>query len=233
MKKILFLFVALVALLELPAYQVVEVRNPVPGEGFTSGTTSGGKLVAVQVFSTNLTGTVRLKSVYQTGIYTNASSIVSASATNYVVVSSNRMASTSREVFVRVPDSSSVSTNIYTGAVLTNVTYRTVVTNVPAQVVFTNTFAAADFGPFTVARWNAGNPMDSLLSVSTNVTVTAATNSWRALKSVLAVTNTLVSGSCSTNIFSGSPASDVYLREHEWLVFEGTASGGWLRLILE
>ena len=116
---------------------------------------------------------------------------------------------------------------------LTNVTYRTVVTNVPAQVVFTNTFAAADFGPFAVALWNAGNPMDTLLSVSTNVTVTATTNSWRALKSVLSVTNTLVTGSCSTNIFSGSPASDTYLREHEWLVFEGTATGGWLRLILE
>ena len=233
MKKILFLFVALVALLELPAYQVVEVRNPVPGEGFTSGTLADGKLVAVQVFSTNQTGTVTLKSVYQTGIYTNASSVVSASATNYVVVSSNRMASTSREVFVRVPDSSSVSTNIYTGAVLTNVTYRTVVTNVPAQVVFTNTIAAADFGSFTVARWNTGNPLDTLMSVSTNVTVTATTNSWRVLKSVLSVTNTIVTGSCFGNVYSGSPASDTFLKAHEWLVFEGTGTGGWLRLILE
>lgn len=233
MKKILFLFVALVALLELPAYQVVEVRNPVPGEGFTSGTTGGGKLVAVQVFSTNLTGTVTLKSVYQTGIYTNASSVASASATNYVVVSSNRLAATT----VRVPIVVTNGVVAVTNAALGTVSYVTntamSVTNVPAQVVFTNTYAAADFGPFAVSRWNAGHPMYTLLSVSTNVTAKASTNSWRVLQRVLAVTNTVITGSCSGNVFSGSPASDVYLREHEWLVFEGTASGGWLRLILE
>ena len=57
MKKTMFLTLAVLASWILPAYQVVEVRNPVSGEGFTSGTTSGGKLVAVQAFSTNATGT--------------------------------------------------------------------------------------------------------------------------------------------------------------------------------
>ena len=233
MKKLFFLLVALVALLELPAYQVVELRSPVSGEGFSSGAAGGGKLVAVQVLSTNTTGTVTLKSVYQAGVYTNASAVVSASATNYVVVASNRLAATTVRVPIVVTNGVVAVTNAALGTVsyVTNIT--TSVTNVPAQVVFTNTLAAADFGPFTVARWNSGNPLDTLLSVSTNVTVTATTNSWRVLKSMVSVTNTIISGSCSGSVYSGSPATNTYLAPHEWLVFEGTATGGWLRLILE
>jgi len=233
MKRHLFsAFVALFALLSLPAYQVVEIPLPESGNGFTSE--SGGKLVSVQAFSTNATGTVALKSVYAATVFSNAVAVSSTTATNYVVIASNRIASATRPKAVRVPDGSpSISTNIYTGAVLTNVVYKIVYTNEPNQLVFTNTFAAADYGPFTTSGWAMRNPLDTLLSVTTNEVTTATTNVWSDFVRMLTVTNTLVSGSCTTNVFAGAPASDTYIKAREWLIFEGTATGGFLRLILE
>ena len=233
MKKTLFLILAILAFVNLTAYQVVEVRNPVSGEGFTSGTTSGGKLVAVQAFSTNATGTVALKTVYQAPVFTNAVKISTVTATNYVVVASNRTARLTREVYLRVPDGPpSISTNIYTHAVETNQLTKLVVTNLPNQVVFTNTFAAVD-GPITAEGWAASHPLETFLSISTNTTAATATNVWPVVKEFVTVTNTLVTGSCSSNVYNGSPATNTYLKAHEWVVFEGTATGGWLRLILE
>ena len=233
MKKTMFLTLAVLASCILPAYQVVEVRNPVSGAGFTSGTTSGGKLVAVQAFSTNATGTVALKTVYQAPIFTNAVRVASVTSTNYVVVASNRTASLTRQVYLRVPDGPpSISTNIYTHAVETNQLTKLVVTNLPNQVVFTNTFAAAD-GPITASSWAAARPFETFLSISTNTTVTTSTNAWPVVKQYVTVTNTLVSGSCSSNLYNGSPATNTYLKAQEWLIFEGTATGGFLRLILE
>lgn len=233
MKKTMFLTLAILASWILPAYWVVEVNTPVSGEGFTSGTTSGGKLVAVQAFSTNATGTVALKTVYRAPIFTNSVRVASVTSTNYVVVSSNRTASLTREVYLRVPDGPpSISTNIYTHAVETNQLTKLVVTNMPNQVVFTNTFDAAD-GPITAARWASAYPLDTFVSISTNTTVTTSTNVWPVVKEYVTVTNTLVTGSCSSNVYNGSPATNTYLKAHEWVVFEGTATGGFIRLILE
>lgn len=233
MKKTLFLILAILAFVNLTAYQVVEVRNPVSGEGFTSGTTSGGKLVAVQAFSTNATGTVALKTVYQAPVFTNAVKISTVTATNYVVVASNRTARLTREVYLRVPDGPpSISTNIYTHAVETNQLTKLVVTNMPNQVVFTNTFAAAS-GPITPSGWASEHPLEALMSVSTNTTATTGTITYPVVKQYVTVTNTLVTGSCSSNVFNGSPASDTYLKANEWIVFEGSATGGFIRLVLE
>ena len=233
MKKTLFLTLAVLASCILPAYHVVEVRNPVSGAGFTSGTMFGGKLVAVQAFSTNATGTVSLMTVYHAPIFTNGVRIASVTATNYVVVASNRVASLTREVYLRVPDGPpTISTNVYTHAVETNQLTKLVVTNLPNQVVFTNTFAAAD-GPITAEGWAASHPLETFLSISTNTTATTATNVWPVVKEYVTVTNTLVTGACTTNVYNGSPAADTYLKAHEWLIFEGTATGGFLRLILE
>lgn len=146
MKKTLFLTLAILASCILQAYQVVEVNNPLSGEWYSSGTASGGKLVAVQAFSTNATGTVALKTVYQAPIFTNA-----------------------------------VKT----------------------------------------------------ATLTTNATTTTGTITYPVVKQYVTVTNTLVSGSCSSNVFSGSPATDTYLKAHEWIIFEGTATGGFIRLVLE
>lgn len=233
MKKTLFLTLAILASCILQAYQVVEVNNPLSGEWYSSGTTSGGKLVAVQAFSTNATGTVALKTVYQAPVFTNAVKISTVTATNYVVVASNRTARLTREVYLRVPDGPpSISTNIYTHAVETNQLTKLVVTNMPNQVVFTNTFAAAS-GPITPGGWASEHPLEALMSVSTNTTVTTATNIYPVVKQYVSVTNTLVTGSCSSNVYNGSPATNTYLKAQEWVIFEGTATGGFLRLVLE
>ena len=233
MKKTMFLTLAILATSILPAHQVVEIRNPVSGEGFTSGTMSGGKLVAVQAFSTNATGTVTLRSVYTAPVYTNAVKVATVTSTNYVAVVSNRVASLTREISMRVPDGPpNITTNVYTHAVETNQLTKVVVTNIPNQVVFTNSFDAAD-GSITAEGWAASYPLDALLSISTNTTVTTTTNIYPVVKQYVTVTNTLVTGSCSSHVFTGSPATDTYLKAHEWLEFEGTATGGFLRLVLE
>ncbi len=231
MKKFAFFIFAMMAALAF-AFQVTELRNPVSGEGFTAG--QGGKLVAVQAFSTNATGTIAINTVYSAPVYTNAVTIESSVVTNYTVVSSNRIASLLRPMRLKLQDGPAVvTTNVFTHAVETNIVYEVVDTNMPNQVVFTNTFAAADFGPFTTNAWAVAYPFDTLLSVSTNVTTKAETNIWPVVRSYVVVTNSIVSGSCSNHVYNGSPSGSVYLKFQEWVNFTGTATGGFLRLVFE
>ena len=57
MKKMIFMLAALAGL-AASAFTVVEISRPESGAGFTAG--AGGKLVAVEAFSTNATGTINL-----------------------------------------------------------------------------------------------------------------------------------------------------------------------------
>ena len=230
MKKTTLLLCALLSLC-LSAFQVVDVSRPESGEGFTSGTTTGGKLVAVQAFSTNATGTVAIKSIYEAPIYTNAVTILSVTETNCVAVSSNRLAMTSMNRYDVVTNAVEISTNIFTHAVVTNIITSTVVTNVPVRVALsTNVFSVSGLSPQDFARQF---PAHTLLSLSTNTVTTTTTNIWPVVSGIVAKTNTLVNGSCSGNVFTGAPTTNTYLKAHEWLIFEGTATGGWLRLIFE
>jgi len=231
MKKFAFLIFAMMAALA-SAYQVTELRDPVSGEGFTAG--PGGKLVAVQAFSTNATGTIAINTVYTAPVFTNVVTIESYIATNYTIVSSNRLASLMRTVRLKVQDGPAVvTTNVFTHAVETNIVYKTIETNMPNQVVFTNTLAATDFGQFTRDAWALAYPFDSLLSVSTNVVAKAETNIVPMVQGNIVVTNSIVSGSCSNHVYNGSPSGSVYLKFQEWVNFTGTATGGWLRLVFE
>lgn len=231
MKKFAFLVFAMMAALAF-AYQVTELRNPVSGEGFTAG--PGGKLVAVQAFSTNATGTIAINTVYTAPVFTNAVMIESYVATNYTIVSSNRIVSSSRIVPLRVQDGPAVvTTNVFTHAVETNIVYKTIETNMPNQVVFTNTLAATDFGQFTTSAWTLANPFDSLISVSTNITAKTETNVWPVVQRYVVVTNSIVSGSCSNHVYNGAPSGSVYLTFQEWVNFTGTATGGWIRFVFE
>ena len=110
----------------------------------------------------------------------------------------------------------------------TNIAYRTAYTNIPNQVVHTNLFFALDLG-----GWNAAHPLETLLAVSTNVVTAATTNVWPVQSGFVAVTNQLVSGSCSNHVAELSPSGTVYLKSYEWLTFSGSATGGFLRLVLE
>lgn len=231
MKKFVLLLFAMMVAFAF-AYQVEVLHDPVSGSGFTAG--PGGKLVAVQAFSTNATGTISLNTVYTAPVFTNAATVTSSVVTNYSIVSSNRIVSSSRIVSLKVQDGPAViTTNVFTHAVETNVVYKTVETNMPGQVVFTNTFAAADFGQFTTNAWALAHPFDTLISVSTNVTTKTETNTWPVIQNYVVVTNSIVSGSCSNHVYNGAPSGNVYLKFQEWINFTGTATGGFLRLIFE
>ena len=227
MKKTIFML-AILAGLAASAFSVIEISRPESGAGFTSG--SGGKLVAVEAFSTNATGTVNLSSIYTAPVFTNAVAVETVTATNYTVVSSNRLAFTRMTLYNIVTNAVEISTNVFTHAVQTNIITSTVMTNVPVAVeLSTNTFHAVT--PEAFAR---AYPMHTLLSLSTNVTTTATTNIWPVLQREVAVTNAIISGgTCSGSMYSGAPATNTYLKAHEWLIFSGTATGGFLRLILE
>ena len=227
MKKTIFML-AILAGLAASAFSVVEISRPESGAGFTAG--SGGKLVAVEAFSTNATGTVNLSSIYTAPVFTNAVAVETVTATNYTVVSSNRLSLTSLSYITLVTNGVSVVTNAVYGTITTNILTSLVTTNVPVAVALsTNTFHAVT--PEAFAR---AYPMHTLLSLSTNVTTTATTNIWPVLQREVAVTNAIISGgTCSGLKYSGAPATNTYLKAHEWLIFSGTATGGFLRLVFE
>ena len=239
MKKTSYILALLCALClsaslrETCAATVVEISHPESGEGFTAGT--GGKLVAVQAFSTNATGTVNLSSVYKAPIFTNAVSISTVTATNYTAISSNRMAATTLITSVTVTNAVSIATNVVYGTVSTNYLTDVVTTNIPITVALsTNVFTGGSRSVATAESFALAYPFHTLLSLSTNVTVTATTNIWPVLQREVAVTNAIItSGSCSGSVYIGAPATNTYLKAHEWLIFSGTATGGFLRLIYE
>ena len=226
MKKMIF-SLALLALFAANAFTVVEVLHPESGEGFTCG--SGGKLVQVQAFSTNATGTVKLSSVWSAPVFTNAVIVSSGTVTNYTTVSSNRLALTRLTRFDVVTNAVDISTNVFTHAIQTNILTSTVATDLPITVeLSTNTFAAVTPEAFASAL-----PFHTLISLSTNVTTRATTNIFPIVQRYVTVTNSIINGSCSTNKFIGEPAAATYLKFQEWIIFSGTATGGFLRLIYE
>ena len=219
MKKALLLsaFVALFSLVA-SAFNVVRLA-PTPSGAFSLG--GGGKVANVTVFApTN--GTCSLKSVYESALFTNAVEISSASVTNVAVVSSNRLAATSKQVPIVVTNGVTVVTNAALGTVTYYTNTAVVVTNVPAQTVFTNSYPAADF---TLAGWSNENPVSTFLSISTN----AVPVYWKSV----AITNTVVTGSAASNIYSNAPAADTYLAPGERMIFDGTALGGFLQVVFE
>ena len=227
MKKTIFMMAALAGL-AVSAFTVVEISSPESGAGFTAG--AGGKLVAVEAFSTNATGTINLSTIYTAPVFTNAVSVETVTATNYTVVSSNRLALTRMTRYDTVTNAVEISTNVFTHAIQTNIITSTVMTNIPIAVgLSTNTFAAV-----TPEAFAGMFPFHTLLSLSTNVTTTVATNRWPVLQREVAVTNAIISGgTCSGSKYSGAPADTTYLKPHEWLIFSGTATGGFLRLVFE
>ena len=94
MKKLIAVLMA-TATMWLSAAEVVELRNFNDGE---VNAPRGGKLTRVEVFSTNATGSVTLKSVWAAPVFTNAVLIESVTATNVTVVSSNRTAALWRSI---------------------------------------------------------------------------------------------------------------------------------------
>ena len=122
------------------------------------------------------------------------------------------------------------STALFTNAVdiatTTGTTYRVAWSNQVSHAVFTNEYATL---PIPVQIYCAQ------LSIATNTTVTAITNTWPVYERTAYVTNAIVTGgTASGGIYSAAPASDTYLSGTDTLYFSGTAtSNGFLRLVFE
>ena len=180
MKRMIALAAALFAA-TVGAYTVAQYDLAEAGE--LPMRTTGGKIVAVQVYSpTN--GTVTLKSVWSAEVWTNGTAV------SYV----------------------------------TNRSWEVAYSNTLTAAVYTNTYTRADFP----------TPIYSVpLSTNAVVDVDTITTTTRAYKERIVTTNTIVTGSAASNVYSGAPVGDTYIAPFEHLVFEGTAIGGWLRLVLE
>ena len=122
--------------------------------------------------------------------------------------------------------SSIYSAPVYTNAMeiftFTNFTYTVVESNAYTHVVATNTFPNLSF---------IDDP--GIVSVSTNVVVSATTNAWPVLKETVSVTNAIVSGTQTGYIYTNELGSVKYLAPGERLLFTGTGVGGFVRLIFE
>ena len=102
--------------------------------------------------------------------------------------------------------------------------------NLTTHVVYTNwhnSLRGASYRyPYAMATdTNLETTVSALADVSTNV----LSSLWK----IVAVTNAIVSGTASDNVYSGAPAATNYLSAGDKLLFDGTATGGFLRLILE
>ena len=118
--------------------------------------------------------------------------------------------------------------DIFTNALDIAVSTQTVCTivwsNTVTRAVTTNTYNSAKVKP---PLWEVA------LSSNVVTSVNAVTNTWPVYKETAYATNAIVSGTASSGKYSGAPAAATYIAPGERLVFTGTASGGFLRLILE
>jgi hypothetical protein len=87
-----------------------------------------------------------------------------------------------------------------------------------------------NFGEFGVMN----ERLEFINSYVTNTVISYATNSVTpVLKDSVSVTNSVVNGSCSGGYYKGAPEGGMWLFSGDHLIFEGTATGGLLRLVVE
>lgn len=127
------------------------------------------------------------------------------------------------------------SAPVYTNAVsvVTNGTGALSVgvwSNLTTHVVYTNWFNSLRG---TSYRYPYAMATDTNLETTVTALADVSTNAVLAISKIVAVTNTLASGTASSNVYIGAPATTNYLSTGERLLFDGTALGGFLRLILE
>lgn len=102
--------------------------------------------------------------------------------------------------------------------------------NRTTHVVYTNWYNSMRG---TSYRYPYAMATDTNLETTVTALADLATNVLPVVSEIVAVTNTLASGTASANVYSGAPATTNYLATGERLLFDGTATGGFLRLILE
>lgn len=120
--------------------------------------------------------------------------------------------------------SADVYTNAYTYAYATSHVWTVAYSNTVNAAIYTNTYGQAGWPMPIYSVPLATNHVES---------VTVTTNTATAWKETVSTNVTIVSGNPSNHFYQGAPASATYISLAEKLVFEGTATNGWLRIILE
>ena len=120
------------------------------------------------------------------------------------------------------------SADVYTNAVkisaATSTVWSVVYSNYVSHTVFTNTAYRLPFPSVTFSNLIASNAV---------TTVEVTTNTWPVYQKTVCATNAIVSGTCSGGVYSGAPASDTWIGATDHLIFTGTATGGFLRIVTE
>ena len=240
MKKMI-LVCALAAAFCAGAAQLKRVENLRAGD---LGTFGPGKISSVEVVSESASGTVALKRVTAVDICTNVYGV--AVLTNVAIsvtsVTTNRyFDNVSNGVVVATYTQNQATNHLFIaegGGVLKYENFSWLmlgaggVTNARVRVEVGVGFDALNinFGELGVM-----NERKSFVEhCTTNVTITTATNSVTpVLKKRLSVTNSVVNGSCSGGYYKGAPEGSTWLFGGDHLIFEGTATGGLLRLVIE
>lgn len=254
MKKIL-LVLAMFAAAACSAATLFTQKDPQPGGQIAIR--NPGRLSSIDVFSTEATGTVNLSRVFSATVYTNAYDVseyvvtnvvdVDVLATNYV----DRVGNVLHEIpvdpgqsyFVR--DWSNEFARVYwvmwaDAAKTIPQKLRLEIPDQPMVVVNVKDrrdCLSPDFRYAGAAYSNCvfETRIDVVSTyVATNVATVVVTNSVTKLKKHdLTVTNAIFSASCTNNCFHGSPSPDVWIFPNDKILFNGTATGGELRMVIE
>ena len=102
--------------------------------------------------------------------------------------------------------------------------WSVVYSNYVSHLVFTNT---ASRMPFPIVTYS------NLIASNAVTTVAVTTNTWPVFQKTVCETNAIVSATCSGGVYSGAPASDMWIGANDHRIFTGTATGGFVRIVTE
>ena len=254
MKKLVSLF-AFVAI-SCAAFGAVlqTVKNVQPGEVSVGGT---GKLTAVDVFSTVQSGTVKIGRVFTMTHFTNAVDTTSEVVTNEVETK------VFETVFYRGDGVlfTNITSGVY-GNDPGTVCWESSVEGQAAAIwwndisgwhystQFDEAYNQYDWGVQNKRVWKDADYIDFGTGASrvefsrneiynhstfaTNVVTVVTTNSVTPVKAYdLTITNQVLNGTCSGGVYHGVPSDGVWLFNGDKIVFEGTATGGAMRMVIE
>lgn len=255
MKKLVSLF-AFVAI-SCAAFGAVlqTVKNVQPGEISVGGT---GKLTAVDVFSTVQSGTVKVGRVFTMTHYTNVVDSTSEVVTNVVetknyddvfyrgdgVVFTNTGYRTNAygdpmsQVFeMAAPGHQGALNYNFAGGIWW---YETEWDEARQDYTESLRYDGNWNADYLVYGTGANRIEFSRSAVyrdstfTTNAVTVVTTNSVTPVKAYdLTITNQVLNGTCTNGVYHGVPSDGVWLFNGDKIVFEGTATGGMMRMVIE
>lgn len=222
-------------------------------DGFTVKPAFSGKLAAADVFSDQASGTVKLSRIFRAQAFTNAYDTTTEVLTNvdraavYVFdyVRNDGVVFTNAGVEVHseenrtyyweseaAPHQAAIWYNSHSGWHYTteydpdHFGWQLGIQNIHHLENDT----ALDFGAIT---FNRRDTLDHY-NYTTNIVTVVTTNAIiPVLSGELVVTNEILNGSCSAKYYHGEPQNDTYIFPNDRLLFNGTATGGSLRIVIE